>query len=771
MFKSESCKIPENVGWIGSPERKTAGLPIETAYFKLLFDVTEVKPFRINISAFSRFCLYVNGAALLDGPCKGDKWRQYCETLDISASLKSGRNVLAVKAAAYPPREAMNSAKNNMGPMSVYSNSAGPLLILWSDETAAVSTGQADWYVANDTAIAWNQCQRAIWMGSMEEVSGEKLPHNWQSALHIEQGFEKAALKLNTAMLYGEMNLPRLYARPVKPLLRINAGSLHQVKGFGNFIFDEKTNMACLPPNGSYKMLLDLGRLTTSFVELPVSGGKGAKISIGYAESFGRQSEDVWIEKGDRADFTGEFLGVFDIYHPGGGKEVYKPFWFRTFRFIMIEVQTGAAVCEISIPLLTETRYPLEDKVQFESKASPWLKDVWEISLRTLQLCIHETYEDCPFYEQLQYAMDTRLEILYTYAISNDTSMAGRTIYDFHSSLLPEGITQSRFPSIFPQVIPLFSLYWVLMLKDYYMETGDLEYIRGFRHTMGGILDWFENRKREHGLVEGLDYWEFVDWSDEWYLNRGIPTAVKKGPSSVNNMVYCYALDEASKLLELMGDYDESARLCGQADRIRRQLDTLCWSNEKQLYRDGPGFEEEYSQHAQIFAVLCGLAKDGQAKALMNRVMTDKSLVRCSFVMSYYLFRALEKAGLYELTDSLWDAWKMLPAMNLTTVPEKPGSTTRSDCHAWGSLLLNELPRKMLGVEPELPGYAAIRIEPKALYIGGIRGKAPTPFGDVEVEWKIDNGRFAIKGYTPVPARLVMPGGQMYRLDKGDFSF
>ena len=76
-------------------------------------------------------------------------------------------------------------------------------------------------------------------------------------------------------------------------------------------------------------------------------------------------------------------------------------------------------------------------------------------------------------YEQLQYTMDTRLEMLFTYAVGGDTRMARRTLWDFHCSQLPDGILQSRYPSQYPQVIPVFSLHWIFMLEDYYTQTGD----------------------------------------------------------------------------------------------------------------------------------------------------------------------------------------------------------------------------------------------------------------------------------------------------------
>ncbi len=149
------------------------------------------------------------------------------------------------------------------------------------------------------------------------------------------------------------------------------------------------------------------------------------------------------------------------------------------------------------------TGYPLKVKTVVET-SDPELNAVWDISLRTLKRCMHETYEDCPFYEQLQYAMDTRAQILFTYYISGDDRLARKCIDDFHRSLRPDGLTNCCYPSTGPNVIPGFSLYYIFMIHDHMMFYGDKELVERYLHTAERILQFFESKRGADGLASAI---------------------------------------------------------------------------------------------------------------------------------------------------------------------------------------------------------------------------------------------------------------------------
>jgi len=764
--------------WIMPVNRVTdASAPIETTYFKMLFDMPDVNGAKaeICIAANSRYCLYVNGHAIVNGPCKGAEWYQFCDKLDIAPYLQTGRNVLAVKVVYYPPFLNITKDSGNRGPTSVMSAPCGPLLLMAGNavmadgEAVTLSTGDAKWFTYADEAIGWRNAPEAGLMGCMEDVVGAKLPHNWMESTEIGEGFTEAVVKRGNKIDYGEFTKLMLFERPIPFLLREKLAPLTELAGAGELHFNAEGVAVC-PANTTQTIVLESPGLTTAFVKLAVKGGAGSVMTVSYSEGYiqndSRRDANNMVYKGHRKAVSEDFNGISDVYRPSGADEMYEPFWFRTFMLMRIAVTTGDEALTLSLPELTETRYPLECKAQVASQTQDWVQPVWDISLRTLQLCMHETYEDCPFYEQLQYIMDTRLQILFTYAISNDTRMAQRTIHDFHTSILPEGICQSRYPSSSPQVIPVFALHWVLMLHDYAEETGDLNFVRPYAPSVERVFNWFKLRKNELGLAAKFEYWDFADWTNEWA--NGIPNGVKKGmgAGTVNNLCYAYTMKTIAPLFAKLGMSALATQFASEAEEVLGAVMKHCWSNEQQMLREAPDLEE-YSQHAQMWAVLCGLFTGEEAKTLMHKALMDNSLVQCSFVMQFYLFRALEAAGLYDKTEKLWDMWRGLLDEGLSTVPEIPGPFTRSDCHAWGALMLYEFPRKALGVTILEPGYAKLQIKPMAIYLEQAEGVVPTPHGAVSVAWAVEGGRFNLRADTPVPTRIVLPDGNMMDVEAG----
>jgi alpha-L-rhamnosidase len=58
----------------------------------------------------------------------------------------------------------------------------------------------------------------------------------------------------------------------------------------------------------------------------------------------------------------------------------------------------------------------------------------------------HETYSDCPYWEQLQYLGDTRIQALISYVDFGDDRLARQALDAYDKSRIADGLTQSRYP-------------------------------------------------------------------------------------------------------------------------------------------------------------------------------------------------------------------------------------------------------------------------------------------------------------------------------------
>ena len=513
-----------------------------------------------------------------------------------------------------------------------------------------------------------------------------------------------------------------------------------------------------IPPNAKVSVEISAGVERTAYLHLALEQGAKAQISILQSEGYvlGGERGDLKVPvKGNREDYKAGFLAGFTDHYICAGfgtkesPEVYEPFWFRTFRFIRFEMKTYEELLVLRNFTYTETGYPLN--VQTKADVSDErFKKIWEISERTLRCCMHETYEDCPFYEQLQYAMDTRAQILYTYAISADDRLARKCMEDFRRSQRYDGLLNCAAPRYDASVIPGFSIYYILMLYDHMMYFGDKELLENHMPTVEGILQFFHRNRNSKGYVEkigGLNgkarFWSFIDWAVEWENTTGIPPAVLKGPVTMESLLYILGLQKAAKIAEYLDRKEQSALLMQRAEQVQEAVRTFCTGKDGML-QDGPGIEE-YSQHTQVFAVLTDTVAGEQAKEnLRKTILYKEKYSQCSVAMVYYLFRALEKTGMYELTESYWNIWQRMIDKYTTTCVEDEVQE-RSECHAWGALILYELPSVILGIRPSAPGYEKMEVKPVPRYLKSARGQVITPKGMVNVEWYRENKEIHIK--------------------------
>ena len=745
--------------WIALPNASSTRDQAVFAYFRLAFTLPIPSKVKVHVSAADRYRLYVNGTPVHSGPMKGDRWNHFYDTLELD--LAAGENILLARVVSYPPLERTVDRSVINGPTSVMSFIQEPLFLL---EGAAgeqdLSTGFARWQAAVDQASSLIPAPSAWQGGGAEQYDGALAIENWATCGGADwpQAEERFFSDINS---YGEMSplllkerpIPSLYERPLTPIAQQPTRD-----GEERLIFEN--GHATIPAGHKQVLELAFDVLYTAFIRLNTLGGSG-KIRLLYSEAYadGRNK----TVRDDPA--TGVINGITDVILPAGDPLSWDSFWFRTLCFIRIEVEAHTDLT-LEFPTFIETDYPLP-VVTKPDKAPDWTHRLWDISLRTLNRCMHETYEDCPYYEQLQYAMDTRLEMLFTYAVGGDTRMARRTLWDFNCSQLPDGMLQSRYPSAYPQVIPVFSLHWIFMLEDYYTQTGDKLLLRQYRANMDAVLDYFDRRIGESGLVERLGYWDFGDWTRQWGTRSGVPLSVDYGPCTMHNLCYVQALQAASRLAIPMGRAALAEEYTARAKSILALVHEKCYNSERGLYRESPSFEE-YTQHSQILAIRTGLVTGSEAKALMEHTLADDSLIRCSFPWMFNMIRAMEEVGIYEkVNDVIWSQYKPLLDHHLTTVPETPYDT-RSDCHAWSALLLYELPRKWLGVQPGKPGWEGILIAPVPCGLSECSGTVHTPQGNVDVSWSAHDGHYRLTFTAPsVPVRVILPGGAEFFFPQG----
>lgn len=488
-------------------------------------------------------------------------------------------------------------------------------------------------------------------------------------------------------------------------------------------------------PEVQASLLLDFGRELQGGIRI-VTGqypsGKPVRIRVRFGESA---SEAMCEIDGINGACNDHAIRDMEIILPWLGTLETGNSGFRFVRIDLLDMDTELQLKEVNAYMVYRD-IPYEGS--FRSSDSR-LDSIWMTGAYTVHLNLQNYLTEGVKRDRLVWVGDLHPEVMTVCSVFG------------YNDAVPLSLDLSRDTNPLPawmNGISSYSIWWLLIQRDWYMHTGDLKYLAGQKEYLAGLLDMLISKVGEDG-TEHLDGGRFLDWPSE--PNR---KAVDAGLHSLMVM----AMDAGAGLCDILG---ESSR----AKRCRRTLELLKKSSGAASWLEGLSRDNPSSPGNKQAAALMALSGEVPAAEACDKCIMSGGAAGFSTFYGYYMLEAMAAAGRYseamDMIRSYWGgmldlgattfwedfdlSWKDNAARIDSLVPEGKKDVHRdyggycykgfrhSLCHGWASGPTSWLSRHVLGIEILFPGCRRIRVTPHLGDLEWVEGTFPTPFGPVYV--------------------------------------
>ncbi len=769
-------------------------------------------PFSITVDG--RYQLFVNGARIGRGPVRCSPLFQRYDDYDIAGHLRPGRNALAVlvhslgvDAAFYETTKGLWQPTFGDGGLWVDGRAETPSgnLELTSDET---------WRCLQSDAWAQNTERANHSLGFIEDLDGARLPTGWTAPDFDDSAWDPARAMVagggGPQAPYGGMQtrpfpilqprgVPQLEERPVAaarvvwvrglaaqpelPLHRrayeeafaeLDAGALRRPDDLLKLAGGAAVIRTA--PGRDVAVLLDFGAIMTGYPMIEVEGRGGEVVEIACAEGLPGE----WNHGGPPADaritrkpWLGHDAHICR-YRLRAGRQRFERFEWCAIRWMQLTVRNAPEGVTIRGLGANLSNYPVERRGRFAC-SDPLLEKLWSTGAYTLRQCMHDAWEDCPSREQRQWLGDVTVENLVGHAAFGPcvAPLTAKFLVQAAESQRPDGLTQMFAPGDHRTdgtLIPDWTLQWILCAADHWRLTGDLATTEAIFPSILKALAWFERQFDHNGLVADLPYWHFMDWA-------GVG---REGEACAFNAQLAGAFGAAAVLARAVGWEPAAARLDAHAAALAKALNGRHWDERRGVFVDvvDPVTGEQQpqvSQHANAAMALWGRTDADRLRRALARITDaarltftaappiapegdaldpEHGVVLANTFYSHFVYEALAETGRFDLAlTQMRERFGPMLEAGATTLWEsfRPSASL---CHGFSASPTWQLSRRMLGVAPAQPGFAAIRVAPNLAGLGHAEGVVPTPAGDVEVRLERDEAGFA--AFVSAPAEVPL---------------
>ena len=682
--------------------------------FRQAFTLPEtVGSVRLHISADSRYAAFINGGELLASQFADYPAYKAYDTMDITALVHPGENVLAVL--GYCQGE--DSSVYRLG-------TPGVIFAVEADGAVVAASGGG----------TLCRLSREYESGEVERFSGQ-LSFSFRYHASARDGWQAADYRPGPDWGPGRETgaCPVLVPRPNRPLVRRPPcpGRLTAQGVFTDPLSPaapcgERMQRAALayrapgdwglpetpaslpvekglrladPAGDGLYLLVDLQREEAGLLHLDIALPEPARILIG----FGEHLDDLRA----RTSVGGRQFAA--VYEARAGRQTFTHALKRAgCRYVQLHIYAHAAT--LYYAGVCPTVYPVDYRPAFHC-ADALHNRIFEVSRRTLELCMHEHYEDCPWREQALYAMDSRNQMLCGYYVFQNKEFAASSLRLLALGQREDGLLELCAPARVGVTIPCFSLSFVTALCEHVEAGGDLAFGRELLPVAERILSLFLGRRGENGLVPcftapGL--WNFYEWRDG--LDGGSIFREDQIPETYDaplNAMLSLALNDAAGLYARLGDTDAAVRCQREGNALNRAMAAF-WEEERGAYATylTDTGRRHFCELTQALLVCAG-ATDGARldRALEALSSAQNGLVPVTLSCSIFKYEALmrrpEAYGRWVMEDvaRIWGGMLFAGATSFWETDagawdfERAGSL----CHGWSAVPIYLYYRYVLG--------------------------------------------------------------------------
>ena len=303
-----------------------------------------------------------------------------------------------------------------------------------------------------------------------------------------------------------------------------------------------------------------------------------------------------------------------------------------------------------------------------------------------------------------------------------------------------------------------YSMWYLIIHYDWYMQNGDLGYLKKHRDYIVGLIDLIDSKIADDG-TETLSPFRFLDWPS---------TPNTEGVEAGYRALLVWALTDARKLCEIFAEPESAATCVSAIEKLNRKIKG----------------HNELKQAAALMA-RAGIMEPEKAA---SEVIAVDGAKRFSTFYGLYMLDALAMAGKHDLAlKIISDYWGGMLDMGATTfwedfniewmensarldefTPEGMNdihgdfgdycypSYRHSFCHGWASGPTSWITENVLGITIVEQGCKTLKIEP---HLGNLRwaeGTFPTPYGVVKVKHtKLESGEIKSEIDAPEEVKIL----------------